>query len=41
MKSLVCVSCEGSDTKIVVFSKTKEGVKINKAFSLSMSKADA
>ncbi len=35
MKPIVCISCEGSDTKVVVLSKTKEGVKLEKAFSVS------
>ncbi len=37
MKPIVCVSSEGNDTKIVVLSKEKGKVKIDKAFSLVMS----
>jgi hypothetical protein len=37
MKPIVCVSSEGHDTKIVILSKEKEGIKINKTFSMTMS----
>lgn len=37
MKPIVCVSSEGQDTKIVVLSKGKEGIKIQKTFSMVMS----
>jgi len=37
MKSIVCVSSEGNDTKIVVLSKEKEGIKVSKTFSMVMS----
>ncbi len=37
MKPIVCVSSEGNDTKIVVLSKEKGKLKIEKAFSLVMS----
>ena len=37
MKPIVCVSSEGQDTKIVILSKEKEGIKINKTFSMTMS----
>jgi hypothetical protein len=37
MKPIICVSSEGQDTKIVVLSKEKEGVKIHKTFSMIMS----
>ncbi len=37
MKPIVCVSSEGNDTKIVIFSKEKEGIKITKTFSMIMS----
>lgn len=37
MKPIVCVSSEGQDTKIVVLSKEKEGIKIHKTFSMVMS----
>ncbi len=29
MKPIVCISCEGNETKIAVFSKDKEGIKIH------------
>ncbi len=41
MKPIVCISCEGSDTKIVVLSKTKEGVKLEKAFSVGMTHSES
>ncbi len=41
MKPIVCISCEGSDTKVVLLTKTKDGVKIDKAFSVSMSQTDS
>ncbi|MCB0743543.1 MAG: hypothetical protein KDC67_06545, partial [Ignavibacteriae bacterium] len=37
MKPIVCVSSEGNDTKIVVLSKEKDGIKIQKTFSMIMS----
>ncbi len=37
MKPIVCVSTEGNDTKIVVLSKEKDGIKITKTFSMVMS----
>ncbi len=37
MKSIVCVSSEGQDTKIVILSKEKDGVKVHKTFSMVMS----
>ncbi len=37
MKPIVCVSTEGQDTKIVVLSKEKQGIKIHKTFSMIMS----
>ena len=37
MKPIVCVSSEGQDTKIVILSKEKEGIKIQKTFSMVMS----
>jgi len=37
MKPIVCVSSEGNDTKIVVLSKEKGKIKLEKAFSLVMS----
>jgi hypothetical protein len=37
MKPIVCVSSEGQDTKIVVLSKEKDGIKIHKTFSMVMS----
>ncbi len=41
MKPIICVSCEGSETKIVVLSKDKEGIKVQKAFAAGLSKAVA
>lgn len=40
MKPIICVSSEGHDTKIVVLSKEKEGIKITKTFSMIMSGGD-
>jgi len=37
MKPIVCVSSEGQDTKIVILSKEKEGIKLHKTFSMIMS----
>jgi len=37
MKPIVCVSSEGHDTKIVILSKEKDGIKIRKTFSMIMS----
>lgn len=36
MKPIVCVSSDGQDTKIVILSKEKEGIKINKVFSMTL-----
>lgn len=37
MKPIVCVSTEGHDTKIVILSKEKDIIKVNKTFSMVMS----
>lgn len=37
MKPIICVSSEGQDTKIVVFSKEKDVIKLHKTFSMVMS----
>lgn len=39
MKQIVCLYCEGSDTKIAVLSREKEGVKVHKVTSLTLSSA--
>lgn len=37
MKPIVCVSSEGQDTKIVILSREKDKIKVNKTFSMTMS----
>ena len=39
MKPIVCVSCEGSESKFVVLSKEKEKIKILETVSIGMSKS--
>ena len=36
MKPVVCIYCEGSDTKVALVSKEKDGIKVHKAASLNL-----
>ena len=39
MKPIVCLYCEGSDAKLAVMSKDKDGIKILRTASLTMTRA--
>jgi len=39
MKQIVCLYCEGTDAKLAVLSRNKDGIKIHSVGSLTMSRA--